>query len=50
MECVRLTLAYLSTKLEGSGDVKTSIRNGEVFEPPWPDPVGPNPAATNAVL
>ena len=50
MECLRLTTAYLSTKLEGDGDVKTSIRNGKVFGPAWPDPVGPIPAATKAVL
>ena len=43
-------MAYLSTKLEGGGDVKTSIQNGKVFEPPWPDPVGPNVAATKAML
>ena len=41
---------YLSTKLEGGGNVKTSIRNGKVFEPPWPDPVIPNMAATKAML
>ena len=45
-----MTTAYLSTKLEGEGNVKTSIRNGKVFEPAWPDPVGPNPAATKAML
>ena len=50
MECVRLTTAYLGTKLEGGGDVETSIRNGKVFEPPWMDPVGPNPADTKAML
>ena len=33
-ECIRLTTAYLSTKIEGGGDVETSIRNGKVFEPP----------------
>ena len=49
-ECIRLTTIYLSTKLEGSGNVETSIRNGKVFEPAWPDPVGPNPAATKAML
>ena len=37
-------------KLEGGGDVKTSIRNGKVFKPAWPDPVGPNPATTKAML
>ena len=50
MECIRLTTTYLSTKLKGSGDVKTSIRNGKVFEPAWPDPVGPTPAATKSML
>ena len=45
-----MTTAYLSTKIEGGGDVETSIRNGKVFEPAWPDPVGPNPAATKAML
>ena len=47
---MRLTTAYLSTKLEGGGDIETSIRNGKVFKPPWPDPVGPNPVATKAML
>ena len=50
MECIRLTTAYLSTKLEGGGDVKTSIQNGKVFDPAWPDPVVLNPAATKAML
>ena len=50
MECIRLTTAYLSTKLEGGGDLKTSIRNRKVFEPAWSDPVRPNPAATKAML
>ena len=50
LERIRLTTAYLSTKLEGGGDVKTSIRNGKVFKPPWPDPVGPNVAATKAIV
>ena len=50
LECVRLTTMYLSTKLEGGGDVKTSIQNGKVFEPPWQDPVRPKPAATKAML
>ena len=49
-EFLRLTTAYLSTKLEGGGDVETSIRNRKVFEPAWPDLVGPNPAATRAML
>ena len=47
---IRLTKAYLSTKLEGGGEVKTLIRNGKVFEPAWPDLVGPNAAATKAML
>ena len=38
-ECIRLMTAYLITKLKGGGDVKTSIWNGKVFEPAWPDPV-----------
>ena len=50
MECLRLTTAYLNTKLEGGGDGETSIRKGKVFELAWPDPVGPNPAATKAML
>ena len=50
LECIRLTTAYLSTKLEGSSNVEKSIRNGKVFEPAYPDPVGPNPAATKAML
>ena len=41
---------YLSTKLEGCGDVKTSIRNKKVFDPDWTDPVRPNLAAKNAIL
>ena len=50
--------AYLSTKIEGGGgggsgggnDVKTSIRNGKVFNPAWPDPVRPTPEATKSML
>ena len=49
-ECIRPTMAYLSTKIEGGGDVKTSIQNGKLFKPAWPDPVGPNPVATKAML
>ena len=37
-------------KLKGAGDVKKSIQNGKVFELAWPDPVGPNLAATKAML
>ena len=50
LECIRLTTAYLITKLEGGGDVKPSIWNGKVFDPAWPEPVGPNPAPTEAML
>ena len=42
--------AYLITKLKGGSDVKTSNRNGKVFDPAWKDLVGPNPAATKAML
>ena len=49
-ECLQLTTSYLSTNIEGGSDVETSIRNGKVFDPAWPDPVGPNPAATKAML
>ena len=49
-KCLQLTTAYLSTKLKGGSDVKTSIRNGKFFEPAWPDPVGPNPEATKSML
>ena len=37
-------------KLKGGGDVKTLIRNGKSFDSAWADPVGPNPAATKAML
>ena len=50
LECLQLTTAYLSTKIEGGGDVKTLITNRKVFEPAWPDPVGPNSVATKAML
>ena len=42
--------AYPRTKFKGSGYVKTSIRNGKVFELEWLDLVGPTPTATKAVL
>ena len=45
-----MTTTYLTTNLEGGGDVKTSIINGKVFEPAWTDPVGPTPVATKAML
>ena len=51
LKCLPLATAYLIKNLEcGGDDVKTSICNGKVFEPVWPDPVGPNPAATKAML
>ena len=50
LECLRLTTAYLSTKLEVGSNVKMSIRNGKIFETAWPDPVGPNPVATKVML
>ena len=43
LECLQVTTAYLSTKLEGGDDVKTSIRNGKFFEPAWMDLVRPTP-------
>ena len=49
-EFLQLTTAYLNTKLKGGGDVETWIRNGKVSDPAWPDPVGPNPASTKAML
>ena len=49
-ECIQLATAYLSTNIEGGGDVKTLIRNGKVFKPEWPDLVGLTPAATKAML
>ena len=42
--------AYLNINLKGGGDFETSIRNGKVFDPAWPDPVGPTSAATNTML
>ena len=50
MECLQLTTTYLSTNLEGGGNIKTLIWIGKFFETEWPDPVGPNPAAMKAVL
>ena len=35
LEYIRMTTAYLSKNLEGGGNVKTSIRNGKLFEPEW---------------
>ena len=49
-ECLQVTTVHLSTKLEGGSDIETSIQNGKVFEPAWPEPVGPNPEATKAML
>ena len=42
--------AYPRTKIEGSGDVKTSIWNGKVFDPAWTDPVGTNQESTKDML
>ena len=42
-ECLQMTTAYLSTELEGGGDIETSIRDGKVFEPEWPYLVGTTP-------
>ena len=50
LECLQVTTSYLSMKLEGGGDVDTSIRNRRVFKSAWTDPVGPNPEATKAML
>ena len=36
--------------IKGGGDIETSIGNGKFFEPACPDPVGPNPAATKAMI
>ena len=45
-----MTTLYLSTKLEGGGDVETLIRNGKAFYTAWTNPVGPNPEAMKAML
>ena len=50
MDCLRVTTAYLSTKLEGGGDVDTSIWNGKVFELVWTNPVGPTAEYIKAML
>ena len=42
--------AYLSMNIKGGGNVETLIQNRKVFELSWTDPVGPNPAATKAML
>ena len=49
-EQLQVTTAYLTTKLEGGGDVKMLIRNGKVFDPAWPDPVRTTPEATKSML
>ena len=49
-ECLHLMTAYLSTKFEGGSNIETSIWDVKLFEPVWPDLVGPNPAATKAML
>ena len=50
LECLQVTTAYLSTNLEGGVDVKMLIQNGKVFKLVWPEPFGPNPASTKAML
>ena len=50
MECLRVNTTYLSTKLEGGGDAKTSIRNGKIFDLGWPESVRPTPEVTKAML
>ena len=40
----------MSTKLEGGGNVETSIWKGKVFELAWQGPVGPNPTVTKFML
>ena len=45
-----MTTAYLGTKLEGGGDVETSIWDGKVFELERPFLVGLNTVATKAML
>ena len=45
-----MTTMYLRTKIEGGGDTEASIWNGKVFAPEWPDPVGPKPDPTKAML
>ena len=45
-----MTTSYLSTKLEGGGDVKKLISNRKVFDLAWPDPVRPNPVAMKTML
>ena len=49
-ECLQLNTAYLSTKIEGGGDVKMLIQNGKMVELAWPNPVVPNTEATKAML
>ena len=49
-ECLILKNPYLSTKLEGGGDVETLIRNGKSFYTAWTNPVGPNPETMKAML
>ena len=49
-ERIRLKTVYLSTKIEGGDEVEMLIQNGKLFEPAWPDPVGPNPMATKAMV
>ena len=50
MECLRVMTTYLSTKIEGGGDIKTLIQNGKLFDPGWLKPIGPTPEATKEML
>ena len=50
MEFLRVTTAYLITKLKGGSDVKTSIRDGKFFDPAWLEPAGPTPEARKDML
>ena len=50
LECLRVTTAYLSTKLEGDGDVETSLQNWKFFEPSWMNPTGPDPESMKSML
>ena len=49
-ECLRVTTAYLRTRLEGGGDAEMSIRNGKLFDLAWPDPVRPTPDSMKAII
>ena len=50
MQFLQVMTIFLRTKLEVGGDIKVSIQNGKFFELECLEPVGPTPAATNAML